>query len=171
MQEARSRDRAHDATIEWLLKPENPAVRFQTLTRLLGGSPRDREVREAHAAIMRTGAVPAILERQAPEGYWDAPDRFYTAQYRGTVCQLIILAEHAADGRDLRVRRACELVLAHSQDPTSGGFSQRRAKRATGGLPSEVIPCLTGNMVWSLLRLGELPCSRAPRAPGRCLRS
>ncbi len=145
-----------DATVEWLLEPENPAVRFLALTELLGRSPRAGEVREAHAAIMRRGAVPAILDRQRPEGCWEAPGSFYTAKYRGTVWQLIVLAEHRADGRDPRVRRACEFALAHSQDPASGGFAIGSAKRTPGGLPSQVIPCLTGNLVFSLLRLGYL---------------
>ncbi|MEW6367641.1 MAG: nitrogen fixation protein NifH [Acidobacteriota bacterium] len=143
-------------TVEWLLEPECPAVRYATLTGLLGRSSRHAEVREAHASIMRTGVVPAILDRQEPEGHWGKPDSFYTAKYRGAVWQLIVLAEHFADPRDVRVRRACEFVLAYSQDRSSGGFSYQRAKRAGGGLPSGVIPCLTGNLVWSLLRLGYL---------------
>jgi hypothetical protein len=105
---------------------------------------------------MQRGVVPAILDRQNPKGGWGEPDSFYRAKYRGTVWQLMILAEHFADGRDERVRRACELLLAHSQDPKSGGFSYDPAKRAGGGAPSGVIPCLTGNMVWALLRLGYL---------------
>ncbi|MBP7401930.1 MAG: hypothetical protein KBA30_04880, partial [Clostridia bacterium] len=47
-------------------------------------------------------------------------------------------------------------VLEHSQDRQSGGFSMHRAARAGGGRHSEVIPCLTGNMVWSLIRFGYL---------------
>lgn len=152
-----------EAPLDWLLEPEVPAVRFLALTRLLGRSARDAEVSEARAAIMRTGAVPAILERQRPEGCWEEPDSFYTAKYRGTVWQLVVLAEHCADGTDPRVRKACEFVLAHSQDPESGGFSMARARRAQGGLPSQVIPCLTGNLVWSLLRLGYLGDERVER--------
>ncbi len=152
-----------DATLDWLLEPSNPAVRFLTLTELLGRPPRAAEVRAARAAIMRQGAVPAILERQGPEGCWGTPDSFYTAKYRGTVWQLIVLAEHRADGRDPRVRRACEFVLAHSQDPASGGFAIGGAKRTPGGLPSQVIPCLTGNLVFSLLRLGYLGDERVER--------
>ena len=144
------------ATVDWLLEPENPSVRYLTLAEILGRSARRPEVREARAAIMRTGVVPAILARQEAGGYWGKPDSFYTAKYRGTVWQLLILAEHLADGQDGRVRRACEFVLANSQDPASGGFSYQRAKRSGGGLPSGVIPCLTGNLVWSLLRLGYL---------------
>jgi hypothetical protein len=143
-----------DSAISWLLETNYPAVRYATLTQLLGRSERSATVREAHATIMQTGVVPEILARQNADGSWGKPDSFYTAKYRGTVWQLLILAEHFADARDPRIERACEFVLEHSQDVGSGGFSIRRAKRAAGGLPSQVIPCLTGNMVFSLCRLG-----------------
>jgi hypothetical protein len=149
--------------VDWLLEPETPAVRYLTLTELLGRGARNPEVREARAAIMRVGAVPRILDLMAPEGCWEKPESFYTGKYRGTVWQLLILAEHGADPHDPRVQRACEFLLAHSQDPSSGGFSMSRAKRTSGGLPSEVIPCLTGNMVWSLLRFGYLGDERVER--------
>jgi hypothetical protein len=149
-------DFAPPNVIEWLLEPEDPAVRYLTLTELLERSPRNREVKAARSDIMRCGAVPAILARQTPEGGWGKPDSFYTGKYRSTVWQLIILAEHGADGSSEPIRRACEHILAYSQDPSSGGFSQQRARRAGGGRPSEVIPCLTGNLVWSLLRFGYL---------------
>ena len=143
-----------DATISWLLEPDNPAVRYATLTQLLGRSERSKPVREARAAIMQKGVVPEILAQQNADGSWGKPDSFYTAKYRGTVWQLLILAEHFADARDPRIKRACDFVLQHSQDLDSGGFSIRRAKAHEGGLPSQVVPCLTGNMVFSLCRLG-----------------
>ena len=149
--------------LDWLLQPENPSVRFFTLTELLRRSKRSPEVRQARLAIMRGGAVPEILGRQEPAGCWAGADRFYTAKYRGTVWQLMILAELGADLSDARVERACEFILANSQEPTSGGFSQKRAQRTGGGLPSEVIPCLTGNLVWSLLRLGYHDDERVAR--------
>jgi hypothetical protein len=52
------------------------------------------------------------------------------------------------------VRRGCEAVLRDSQDPESGGFATERSKKAGGGLHGSVVPCLTGNLVWSLIRLG-----------------
>ncbi|MEW6368175.1 MAG: nitrogen fixation protein NifH [Acidobacteriota bacterium] len=149
--------------IDWLVEPENPTVSYLTLTDLLGRSCRNPAARESRKAIMRTGVVAAILERQEPGGHWGNPDSFYTAKYRGTVWQLIVLAEHLADGDDARVRRGCEFVLANSQDPVSGGFSYQSAKRTGGGLPSGVVPCLTGNVVWSLLRLGYLGDERVGR--------
>lgn len=154
---------ADASLLDWLLEEDNPSIRFLTLTRLLGRSQRNPDVRAARAAIMRSGFVPTLLALQAREGCWGAPDSFYTAKYRGTVWQLMMLAEHHADGSDERVRRACEFILVSSQDPESGGFSQKRAKRAAGGVPSDVIPCLTGNMVWSLLRLGYLGDERVER--------
>lgn len=163
MEREESPSRADTTVVDWLLEPENPAVRYLTLTEILGRSHRHADVQRARSAIMRVGVVPAILDLQAPEGCWGKPEFFYTGKYRSTVWQLIVLAEHCADGSDERVRRACEFVLGNSQDPTSGGFSMRRAKRASGGLPDEVIPCLTGNMVYCLLRLGYFGDERVRR--------
>ncbi len=141
---------------DWLLEEDNPSVRYLALVDILGKPARSAEARKARAAIMARGAVPLVLARQEEGGYWDQPDRMYTAKYRGTLWQLIILAEHLADGGDKRIRKACEFVLEHSQDRQSGGFSMHRAARTGGGRHSEVIPCLTGSMVWGLIRLGYL---------------
>lgn len=140
----------------WLLEQDNPSVRYFMLREILGRPESDAEVVESKQAIMEMGVVPAILEKQTPEGTWEAPGRFYTAKYKGTVWQLMILAELGADGSNDRVRKACEFILGHSQDPESGGFSQSAAAKTGGGRHGEVIPCLTGNMAWSLLRMGYL---------------
>ena len=108
--------------------------------------------------------MPRILAAQQADGHWEGPDRFYTAKYRGTVWTLLILAELGADGADARVRAACEAILRDAQDPESGGFSTDRSKRAGGGLHSMVIPCLTGNLAFSLIRLGMLDDPRVQRA-------
>ena len=108
--------------------------------------------------------MPRILAEQLPDGHWVERDRFYRAKYQGTVWTLIILAELGADGADARVRAACEALLRDAQDPDSGGFSYDRGKKAGGGLPSGVIPCLTGNMVFSLVRLGMRDDPRVRRA-------
>ena len=141
---------------DWLLEEENPSVRYLTLVDILGKPAGSAEARKARAGIMAKGPVPLILAKQEDGGCWDQPDRMYVAKYRGTLWQLIILAEHLADGRDQRIRQACDFVLEHSQDRESGGFSMHQAARTGGGRHSEVIPCLTGNMVWSLVRLGHL---------------
>lgn len=119
------------------------------------GFPADHpEAFDAKAAIMETGTVPAILARQKKEGYWETKADYYVrTKYRGTVWQVIILAELGASGKDERIRKACEFLLAISQDRQSGGFAYR-GSLGGGGFHSAVIPCLTANMVWSLLRFG-----------------
>jgi hypothetical protein len=139
---------------EWLLEDDNPSVRYFTLKRIFGLSEQHKDVRRARQHIMETGAVPKILALQQPAGNWEAERSFYTGKYRSTVWQLIILAEHAANGDDPRLKRACEFILDRSQDRSTGGFSMHTAERTGGGRSTEVIPCLTGNMVWSLSRFG-----------------
>ena len=149
--------------VPWLLAG-GAAERHAALTRLLGAAPHAPEVQKARRALMTEGPVPAILAEQQADGHWEGPDRFYAAKYRGTVWQLIILAELGTDGADARVRAACEAILLDAQDPDSGGFSTARSKKAGGGLHSMVIPCLTGNLAFSLIRLGMLDDPRVQRA-------
>jgi hypothetical protein len=100
--------------------------------------------------------VPKILAKQKAGCYWEKLEDFYIrTKYKGTVWQLIILAELGADGKDERIKKACEFTLEYSQDRISGGFSYLGTKES-GGFHSRVIPCLTGNMVWSFIRFGYL---------------
>lgn len=143
-------------TIEWLLEKENPSVRYFTLTKLLKKSESDNDVLDSRRDIMNIGIVPAILERQNEAGYWGDIQKFYVEKYKGTVWQIILLAEMGADSNDERVKKACEFILGNSQDIESFGFAMNRSAKSGGGRHSEVIPCLTGNMVWSLIKLGYL---------------
>ena len=141
---------------DWLLEEENPSVRYFTLVDILGEPPDAPEVKTARRIIMETGTVPGILAKQQEGGYWGNPEDFYVrGKYRGTVWQLIILAELAADSEDPRIRKTCEFILENSRDRQSGGFSTRGTE-VDGGNPGALIPCLTGNMVWSLIRFGYL---------------
>ena len=147
----------------WLLEPDNPSVRFFALTNLLGKPLDDPEVVSAKKDIMAAGMVPKILSNQSNEGNWDLPEKYYTAKYKGTSWQLLILSELGADGKDPRVGRACEFILNSAQDHESGGFSVWPSVKMGGGRHSGVIPCLTGNMVFSLIRLGLLEDERVQR--------
>lgn len=137
----------------WLLEEDNPSVRYIALTELTGKSLKNPSVKKARRDIMKTGPVPTILFKQADGGYWDTAEDFYVrAKYRGTVWQLLILAKLAADTDDLQVKQAGEFILEWSQDRESGGFAYRG--NGKGGLHTAVLPCLTGNMLYSLIRLG-----------------
>jgi len=150
--------------VDWLLAKDDPSVRYFTLTDILEKPENDPEVRKTKGDIMEIGLVPKILAKQREGGYWEAPENFYIrSKYKGTVWQLIILAELGADGEDERVRKACEFILKNSQDRESGGFSHL-GDEVDGGRHSAVLPCLTGNMTWSLVRFGYLEDPRVQRA-------
>ena len=139
--------------LDWLLEPENPAVRLGTLRDLCGLGENDPELLEARQAMMAGEQVTKILSKQTPGGYWGKPEDFYVrSKYKGTVWNVILLAEMGAGGSDERIRKACEFLLEWSQDAESGGFafydSKRDARR------EQIGPCLTGNLVWSMLRFG-----------------
>ncbi len=148
----------------WLLEADQPSVRYLALRDLLGADPEGPELRAARQAIMQSGPVPAILGHQSPDGSWDLPEKFYTSKYQGTVWTVLLLAELAADPADERIQRACEFILRHAFEPESGGFSYQMSARTGQGLPGGVIPCLTGNMVYSLIRLGHLDDPRVRKA-------
>ncbi len=139
--------------LAWLLEPDDASVRYFALRNLLGRDDDDDELQEARAAIMHSAPVAAILAEQHEDGHWLKPGQFYTGKYKSTVWQLLVLAELGADGSDPRIQKACAFILDYAQERQSGGFSMRGNARA-GGQASEVIPCLSGNMVWALLRLG-----------------
>jgi len=141
---------------EWLLEKEKSSVRYNTLTGILEKPQNDPEVRETKEQMMKTGVIPRILSIQNPGGYWGNPEDFYIrSKYKGTVWNFIILAELGADGTDKRIKKTCEFLLEHSQDPKSGGFAHYSTKNG-GGDHNKVLPCLTGNMVWGLIRFGHL---------------
>ena len=142
--------------LSWLLEPdvENPGVRYFALRRLLGRPADDPEVRQAQAAVMAHGPVPAILAAQNPDGSWPAG---FTS-YKGTPKQVELLAELGAgpvdpygvlrDPADERVQRAGRFVLDHSI-ATTGGFAYYLPP-----VPSRVVYCHSDMQAYALLALG-----------------
>ncbi len=141
-----------NSTIPWLLSSSSPSVRYFTLVDLLGTSLEDDWVQKEKALIMQQGYVPELLQAMSEPAYREAFPKFYTYKYKGLVWSLIVLAELGAT-RNPAIETYCEYLLEHAQERQDGGFSMHSSKRG-GGRASEVIPCLTGNMVWSLARLG-----------------
>ena len=142
--------------IEWLLEEENPSVRYFTLTSLLAYPQDDPIVIHTRHAIMEYGVVPKILSKQNEDGSWGISEKFYTDKYRGTVWSLLLLAELGADPKHAQIKKACEFILDHSQCCENGGFSYIQSAKTKHGLPSGVIPCLSGNMIYALIKLGYL---------------
>ncbi len=149
--------------LSWLLQPSNPSVRYFTLTDLHGKPPDHPDVLEAKAQIMETGPVPKILAKQEPGGHWGKPEDFYIrSKYKGTVWSFLLLAQLGADGSDPRLRKAGEFIMEWSHHNESGGFAYRE-KKSGGGMASAVIPCLSGNMLFSLIRFGWLDDPRVQK--------
>ena len=138
---------------DWLLAEDAPSVRYFVLTQLLDVPATDAVATAARNAIMQTGYVPALLALQNTDDYRAGYPHFYTQKYRGLVWSLIVLAELGATVNPA-IAAQCEYLLSHSQEGSQGGFAQNTAVKTGGGRLSEVIPCLTGNMVWSLCTLG-----------------
>ncbi|MGA9533741.1 MAG: hypothetical protein WBR18_13570 [Anaerolineales bacterium] len=136
--------------IEWLMSEDsdNPSVRYFALTDLLGAPLDSPEVVHAKQAIMKSGPVPQILEAQTDEGWWAKAGPGYSPKYRGTVWQVIFLAELGADGGDERVQRGVGYLLDHSI-ADNRAFSVYYDSRKSGTLH-----CLNGNLLWALIRLG-----------------
>ncbi len=150
--------------LNWLLEEENPSVRYTSLTTVLGKGEDDAEVVETKRSIMEHGMVKLILEKQHSGGWWGQPERFYIDKYGGTVWNLLLLAELGADGSHPKVKAACEFILSHSWEASSGGFSTGESRRTGKALGNLVIPCLTGNMVFALIRLGYLDDPRVQKS-------
>ena len=142
--------------LPWLLEldSDNPGPRYFALRDLLDRPEDDPEVRSARSAIMAAGPVPAILDAQYPAGYWIKPGNYYSPAYRGTLWQVIFLADLGADPADERVRRGCEYVLDHSI-AANGAFSIRQPP-----VPSACVHCMSGSLLRALLRLGYIDDER-----------
>jgi hypothetical protein len=151
------------STLDWLLEKDNPSVRYFALLDLLDLSPDDAEVKKAREAIVKEGPASVILEKQESRGYWGKPEDFYIrSKYRGTVWNIIALAQLGVDASDKRTYKAGEFIFNASQDRASGGFAYKPGEGAPDH--ESVIPCLTGNMTFSLIRFGFLEDARLQKA-------
>jgi len=148
----------------WLLEEDNPSVRYYTMRDLLHRGPDDPELIAAKKGVMSSGVVPQITAGISAPEYAPMREDFYS-KYKGLSWQVLILAELGAE-RTPAIAEACECLLSNSQERADGGFSVRTSEKAGGGLASIVIPCLTGNMVFSLIRLGYLDDPRVQKAIG-----
>lgn len=135
------------ATLDWLLDPAEPAVRYLALRDLVQRPADDAELREARRVAYREGPIAAILAEMHPDGSWLKPGPGYTPKYRSTVWAVLLLAQlGAAIGEDERIAQACEHLLTHALQ-AGGQFSASSA-------PSGTADCLQGNLCWALLTLG-----------------
>lgn len=140
--------------LPWLLEPENPSVRYWTLTDLLDRPAGDPEVQAARAAVAEQPLVKEIFALQHPEGYWGEDEtKPYTAQ--GAVGALALLRMLGVTPNE-RTAAGCASFLKFCQHE-SGGFSLVKKTR------SGIFPCTTGEHLPFLVYfgLGDDPPVRA----------
>jgi hypothetical protein len=131
--------------IDWLLKPDDPGVRYLALRDLIEADAK--ELATAAKLAHSEGQIAQIPAKMKKEGYWEKPGAGYSPKYTGTVWSLILLAQLGASLKtDNRIATACSYVLEHAL--TEGG------QFSVNGPPSGTIDCLQGNLCTALLDLG-----------------
>jgi hypothetical protein len=143
------------SVVRWLLEPSQPAVRYRTLTELLGRPASDPEVREAKERVGEVGFAAELLQGRDPGGWWVSEQNLYTPKYLATNWQMLALSDLAVDRTEPRVRRSCELWM--ERFALRGGGVGGNSK-GTGH------HCVVGNMTRALLRMGYVDDPRIPRS-------
>ena len=128
----------------WLLRSSTPSIRYQTLTGLLGFSAGEPRLVQARQAIMRSGAVPAILNQQSENGQWRGERSYYTPKYISSHWSMLLLTEYSADGRDTRFQNG----VLHMLDATTSELCQRLDTNNLG------FSCFWGNLLRYALHSG-----------------
>ncbi len=131
--------------LDWLLEDGQPAIRYRTLTQLLGRSESDPDVREARAQIPSTGWAADILAERSPEGWWVNPENLYRPKYLATNWRMLVLS-------DLGLTRELPAVRVSSE------LWMKRFAMKGGGVGGNSVGtghhCVVGNMTRALIRLG-----------------
>jgi hypothetical protein len=134
-----------DPVVKWLLEPDQPSVRYRTLTELLHRPANDPEVRAARAAIPKTGWAAEILAARTPGGWWGDGSSFYTPKYLATNWRMLVLADLGLDRRVPAVRTSSEVWM--ERFALKGGGVGGNSKGAGHH-------CVVGNMTRALIQLG-----------------
>ena len=134
-------------SLNWLLEPSDPGVRYLALRDLLDLPGDDPDLLEARDRAHQEGPIALILEEMHADGFWVKAGPGYNPKYRSTVWALILLGQLGASVEvDERIEKACLYSLENTLNK-NGQFS------ATGP-PSGTADCLQGNVYTAMLDLG-----------------
>jgi len=134
-------------------------VRYLALTELLHRGAKDVDVLAARKKIPGSLLVRKIM-RQQREGFWPPKETCYRPKWTSAVWPLMLLAELAVPVDD-RIKAEVERFLDLHQ-LESGSFACPSKLEERGKRWDE--PCLTGNMIRTLIRLGYANDRRLRRA-------
>ena len=156
--------------LDWLLEKEDPPIRFLTLQEILGRASDSKEVVEARDRIRSYSPIRKVLKARTKNGYWPPKETCYTPKWKSTVWPLMLLGEMGFTP-DRGVKEACERFLEQHQ-LENGAFTCPSPSDVKGWLakhPRQKAtrweePCLTGNMIRTLLVLGYQEDPRVRKA-------
>ncbi len=143
-----------DPALAWLLKQENPGVRYWTLRDLLDRPENDPEVVASRNAVASWGPVAEYLREQYPDGYWGFEEDVYWPKWRATVWALILLAELGLPGDNPSIRAGCEYFLKIIGDQDRSWPPPKYPDDDVRGWRLAWEPCVTGNMARTLATFG-----------------
>jgi len=148
-----------DLTLSWLLDPKDPSVRHQALIDLLDRPSDAKEVLAIREKIPSYRPVKMIIGTQTSKSIWSPKETCYRPKWTSAVWPLALLGEMDAPP-DPRISSECERFLDLHQTET-GAFA----------CPSKVEeskrwdePCLTGNMIRTLIKFDYSNDPRVQRA-------
>jgi len=147
-------DIANQDTIDWLLGPEDPNIRFWALQQLEDRSKDHQDVIDAQTALMVFPCVQKIFAAQHEVGQWGKSDDMYLPKYTASTHTLLILAELGAK-RTQNIEKAIEFMFQFQR--TSGHFL-RNLPKTEKGRSSAVKDgcCIDGNILYYLIHFGYL---------------
>jgi len=111
----------------WLLKSSTPSIRYLTLTKILGKPETDEEVITARRLIATSDPVKAILEKQAPEGYWQMQKHYYSPKYRASHWSMLLLSELVIDPQHPAMQKGAAFMRkCFEEDPRLNQFNKTK---------------------------------------------
>ena len=156
---ARPPDRMKATGLDWLLEPRDPSIRFHTLVDLLDRKPNEEEVVATKRKIRNSAAVKKVMATQSRGGFWPPKETCYRPKWTAAVWPLALLGEMEAPVDDTVNAEIERFLDLHQAD--TGAFvcpSKFEAKKRWDE------PCLTGNMIRTLIRFGYGDDKRVQKA-------
>lgn len=141
--------------VDWLLDPAQPAIRYRTLTELLGRPETDAEVRETRRRIPSQGWAHDILTQRVPGRGWVEGSSQYRPKYISTHWMMLVLSDLGLTKSVPTIRSACEYWMAGF--PLSNGGVGGNSK-GTGEI------CVVGDMARALIHFGYADDPRVRRS-------
>ena len=143
-----------DQAVAWLLKNENPGVRYWTLTDILEKSKSDAEAVAALNGIESWDPIAEYLREQHPAGYWGDGEDVYWPKWRATVWALMLLAELGVPRTNPSITRGAEYFLRVMDGQDRSWPPPKYSEEDLRGWRLVWEPCVTGNMARTLAEFG-----------------